>query len=87
MDARHGLNLGLYTPAALARTDPERLVRNHLGLVRKLAWHTHARVSTALDIEELVQIGMVALIEAARTFEDRGQAAFATYAPSACAAA
>jgi len=80
MDARHGLNLGLYTPAALARTDPERLVRNHLGLVRKLAWHTHARVSTALDIEELVQIGMVALIEAARTFEDRDQAAFATYA-------
>jgi RNA polymerase sigma factor for flagellar operon FliA len=80
MDARLGLNLGLYAPAALARTDPERLVRNHLALVRKLAWHTHARVSTALDIEELVQIGMIALIEAARTFEDRGQAAFATYA-------
>lgn len=80
MDARLGLNLGLYTPAALARTDPERLVRNHLALVRKIAWHTHGRVSTALDIEELVQIGMIALIEAARTFEDRGHAAFATYA-------
>lgn len=80
MDARLGLNLGLYTPAALARNDPERLIRNHLGLVRKIAWHTHGRVSTALDVEELVQIGMIALIEAARTFEDRGQAAFATYA-------
>lgn len=80
MDARLGLNLGLYTPAALARHDPERLVRNHLGLVRKIAWHTHGRVSTALDIEELVQIGMIALIEAGRTFEDRGHAAFATYA-------
>lgn len=80
MDARLGLSPGLYAPARLARTDPERLVRNHLGLVRKIAWHTHARVSTALDIEELVQIGMVALIEAARTFEDRGHAAFATYA-------
>lgn len=79
MDARLGLNMGLYAPAALSKTDPERLVRNHLGLVRKLAWHTHARVSTALDIEELVQIGMIALIEAARTFEDRGHAAFATY--------
>ncbi|MBS3960356.1 MAG: RNA polymerase sigma factor FliA [Sandarakinorhabdus sp.] len=79
MDARLGLNLGLYAPAALSKTDPERLIRNHLGLVRKLAWHTHSRVSTALDIEELVQIGMVALIEAARTFEDRGHAAFATY--------
>jgi len=80
MDARLGLNLGLYTPAALSRTDPELLVRNHLALVRKIAWHTHARVSTALDIEELVQIGMIALIEAARSFEDRGHAAFSTYA-------
>ena len=80
MDARLGTNLGLYSPAALARSAPDRLIANHLGLVRKLAWHTHARVSTALDIEELVQIGMVALIEAARSFEDRGHAAFATYA-------
>lgn len=80
MDARFALNPGLYTPAALAQPDPEQLVRTHLGLVRKIAWHTHGRVSTALDIEELVQIGMIALIEAARTFVDRGQAAFATYA-------
>lgn len=80
MDARLGTNLGLYSPAALARSDPERLISNHLALVRKLAWHTHARVSTAIDIEELVQIGMVALIEAARSFEDRGHAAFSTYA-------
>lgn len=80
MDARFALNLGLYTPAAREQPDPEQLVRAHLGLVRKIAWHTHGRVSTALDIEELVQIGMIALIEAARTFEDRGQAAFATYA-------
>ncbi len=80
MDARHGFNLGLYSPAALARTDPDRLIANHVALVRKIAWHVHARVSTALDIEELVQIGMVALIEAARTFEDRGHAAFSTYA-------
>jgi RNA polymerase sigma factor for flagellar operon FliA len=80
MDARAAASLGLYGPGLVPRPDPDRLVRTHLGLVRKLAWHTHARVSTALDIEELVQIGMVALIEAARTFEDRGQAAFSTYA-------
>ncbi len=80
MDARLGLDPGLYAPAALAARDPERLIHNHLGLVRKIAWHTHARVSSALDIEELMQIGMIALIEAARTFEDRGHAVFATYA-------
>ena len=80
MDARLGLDPVLYAPARLAATDPERLVSSHLGLVRKIAWHVHARVSSAIDIEDLVQIGMVSLIEAARAFEDRGHAAFATYA-------
>lgn len=80
MDARLGLDSTLYAPARLVRTDPERLVSSHLGLVRKVAWHVHARVSSAIDVEDLVQIGMVALIESARAFEDRGHAAFATYA-------
>ena len=80
MDARLGLDPTLYAPARLARTDPERLVSSHLALVRKIAWHVHARVSSAIDIEDLVQIGMVSLIESARAFEDRGHAAFATYA-------
>ena len=80
MDARLGHNLSAYAPAALAKADPERLVATHLGLVRRIAWHVHARVSTAIPIEDLVQIGMIALIESARAFEDRGHAAFATYA-------
>jgi RNA polymerase sigma factor FliA len=80
MDARLGMDLAVYAPRSLATVDPERLVRNHMGLVRKTAWHVHARVSSAIEIEELVQIGMIALIESARNFEDRGHAAFATYA-------
>ena len=80
MDARVALNPRLYSPAAIATPDPEQLIRMNFGLVRKIAWHTHGRVSSAIDIEELMQIGMIALIEAARAFEDRGQAAFTTYA-------
>jgi RNA polymerase sigma factor for flagellar operon FliA len=80
MDARLGLDPALYTATPATKPDPERLVQSHLGLVRKIAWHVHGRVSSAIDVEDLVQIGMVALIEAARAFEDRGQAAFATYA-------
>ena len=80
MDARAANALGLYTPGARPVPDPDRLVRTHMSLVRKIAWHTHARVSSAVDVEELVQTGMVALIEAARNFEDRGQAVFSTYA-------
>jgi RNA polymerase sigma factor FliA len=58
---------------------PDALVRAHMALVRKIAWHVHGRVASAIDIEDLVQIGMVALVEAANGFEDRGHA-FATYA-------
>jgi RNA polymerase sigma factor for flagellar operon FliA len=62
-----------------ARPKPEELARMHMPLVRKIAWHVHGRVSSAIDIEDLCQIGMVALVEAANSYEDRGHA-FSTYA-------
>ena len=62
-----------------AKTDPAALARANMGIVRRIAWHVHGRVSSAIDVEDLVQIGMVALVEAANGYEDRGHA-FATYA-------
>ena len=62
-----------------ARPKAEDLVRSHMQLVRKIAWHVHGRVSSAIDIEDLIQIGMIALVEAANGYEDRGHA-FSTYA-------
>jgi RNA polymerase sigma factor for flagellar operon FliA len=62
-----------------AKNDAGQLARAHMPLVRKIAWHVHGRVSSAIDIEDLVQIGMVALVEAANGYEDRGHA-FSTYA-------
>lgn len=62
-----------------AKPSPEQLARSHMALVRKIAWHVHGRVSSAIDIEDLVQIGMIALVEAANGYEDRGHA-FSTYA-------
>lgn len=58
---------------------PEALARKYMPLVRKIGWHVHGRVSNAIDIEDLLQIGMVALVEAANSFEDRGFG-FASYA-------
>lgn len=58
---------------------PEQLARRYMPLVRKIAWHVHGRVSNAVEIEDLLQIGMVALVEAANGFEERGLG-FASYA-------
>ena len=59
--------------------DPAILARQYMPQVRKIAWHVHGRVSNAKEIEALLQIGMVALVEAANGYQDRGLG-FASYA-------
>lgn len=70
---------GAHTYGRPGDNSPERLARQYMPLVRKIAWHVHGRVSTAIEVEDLLQIGMVALVEAANGFEDRGLG-FAAYA-------
>lgn len=56
-----------------------RRIESHMALVRRIA-RTIARASHgAVELDEIIQAGMVALVEAARTWDDRGFA-FATYA-------
>ncbi len=52
--------------------DATALVKQHLPLVRKLAWHVHGSMSTIIDVEDLVQVGLVALVEAAAQASDQG---------------
>ena len=57
----------------------EALVAEYAPLVRRIAWQVHSRVSRTSDLEDLIQVGLIALIEASRTYEERGFA-FTTYA-------
>ncbi|MES2444471.1 MAG: RNA polymerase sigma factor FliA [Pseudomonadota bacterium] len=68
-----------YAPTPSPKRDAEQLVRKHLPLVRRIAWHIHGSMSTIVDVEDLIQIGMVALIEAVSGFEDRGAVTFEQY--------
>ena len=67
------------TYAPSARPDAGALVLAHAQLVRRIAWHVVGRASPGTELADLIQIGMVALVEAANGYEDRGHA-FATYA-------
>lgn len=80
----------MYAPAAFADAAPvtygprraderDALVKRHLPLVRRLAWHVHGAMSTLVEVEDLVQVGLVALVEAAASWEDRGEATFQQY--------
>lgn len=62
-----------------ALDDIDARIHAHIPLVRRLAWHVHGRISSGAELEELIQAGMVALCEAAQSFEDRGFE-FSTYA-------
>jgi RNA polymerase sigma factor for flagellar operon FliA len=55
-----------------AELDREKLLADHMPMVRKIAWHVHGRMSQAIEIDDLMQIGFGALIEALRGFENRG---------------
>jgi RNA polymerase sigma factor for flagellar operon FliA len=68
-----------YERALSPQRDAETMVRKHLPLVRKIAWHVHGSMSSIVEVEDLIQIGMVALIEAVSGFEDRGQVTFEQY--------
>ena len=56
------------------------LVENNMGLVRKIAWHMHGRVKSAVEIEDLIQIGMYGLVTAAQNYVVKEGVSFASYA-------
>jgi RNA polymerase sigma factor FliA len=51
---------------------PEALIKKHSELVRRIAWHVYNRMSSAIEVEDLIQIGILALVEAAQGFDSRG---------------
>lgn len=66
--------------AVRPRTDAEALVARHAELVKRIAYHLAGRLPPQVEVEDLVQAGMLGLLEAAAHFTpDRG-ASFETYA-------
>jgi len=72
--------LRAYTAEASDQLIVAERVRSHMPLARKIAWQVHGRARDLFDIEDMIQIAMLALVEAAQRFEDRGEATFGTYA-------
>ncbi len=60
----------------------EELVMAHLGLVKRVAIHLRARVPAFMELDELIQVGMIGLLEAARSFDLSKGVEFENYAHS-----
>jgi RNA polymerase sigma factor for flagellar operon FliA len=80
MDARHNFDMATATRCSIPDAWSDVLIRTNGKLVQKVARQVFHHVSSSIPIEDLVQIGQIALIEAARNFVDRGTAVFSTYA-------
>lgn len=56
------------------------LVTSHVDLVKRIAHHLAARLPATVDVNDLMQSGMVGLLEAAANFDASRGASFETYA-------
>lgn len=61
-------------------TTGDELVRTHTPLVRRIAYHLMARLPAHVDIGDLIQAGMIGLLEAARNYTEGKAASFQTFA-------
>lgn len=65
---------------AVQRSASVEVVERHADLVRRIAHHLAARLPASVEVDDLVQAGMLGLIEAARNFDSDQGASFETYA-------
>lgn len=62
------------------KLDYEQLVREHATLVKRIAHHLLGRLPDSVQLDDLIQAGMIGLIEAARKYDGGKGASFETYA-------
>jgi len=58
----------------------DELVIQHATLVKRIAYHLKARLPDTVQVEDLIQAGMIGLIEAGRNYDSGQGARFETYA-------
>ena len=61
-------------------TDMDAVVVEHAPLVKRIAYHLKARLPESVQVDDLIQAGMIGLIEASRKYDAQQGAQFATYA-------
>ncbi|WP_318837945.1 RNA polymerase sigma factor FliA [Neiella holothuriorum] len=56
------------------------LVRQHADLVKRIAHHLKGRLPASVQVDDLIQAGMIGLLEALKNYDQSKGAAFETYA-------
>ncbi len=59
--------------------EQSRLLEEHATLVRRIAYHMLARLPASVQVEDLIQAGMIGLLEASKKFDASKGASFETF--------
>jgi len=71
---------GLATYTAVQEQDSDSLVIQHAPLVKRIAYHLINRLPPNVQSDDLIQAGMIGLLEASRNYDPNQGASFETYA-------
>lgn len=80
MSGATGGGVNMYAHAAGAGSAQDQLVHEFAPLVKRIAYHMLARLPASVQVEDLIQAGMIGLLEASRKFDHGKGASFETYA-------
>jgi RNA polymerase sigma factor FliA len=73
--------LAVYTDTAgVSATTQDELVEVHASLVKRIAYHLISRLPSCVQVDDLIQAGMIGLLEAGRNYDATQGASFETYA-------
>lgn len=64
------------------QNNSEALVLAHLGMVKRVALHLKVRLPPFMELDELIQVGMIGLLEASRAFDPGKGIEFENFAHS-----
>jgi len=62
------------------KADKNHLLTEHMPLVKRLAHHMKAKLPPSVEVDDLIQAGMMGLLDAINRYEDNHGAQFETYA-------
>lgn len=69
-----------YEAVALSDISLDELVVKHADLVKRIAYHLVSRMPPRIEVDDLIQAGMIGLLNAAQNFSPTKGANFETYA-------
>ncbi len=73
------MNLAAHYSAA-ERVNHEQIVEKHVPLVKRVAYHLLGRMPSSVQLDDLIQAGLVGLLEAINNYDSSKGASFETYA-------